>query len=280
MRQSTVQRVEPLQDSTNVRLSKLSKQEHGALLCYPGTDLKTFAPRMKQMKQLGVRELILEGDSKIGKYGVLGKGCVSVVVRAMLKNEPEVVALKIRRADANRPSMKRDFELQKLANSFGVGPRAIVATRDFFAMEYVDSMKIGKWLGRLKTRSSKKYVRKLIRNVLTQCYLLDINKLDHGELSNPSKHVLMRKNTTGPETVIIDYESASTARKCSNLTSLAQFLLLAGWQGSKVRKILGIEQKTVEQNSYISGKLIELLRSYKEDPCEETFEKIMSFIKC
>ncbi len=262
-----------------VRLAQLTKKEHGSVLCYPGTDLKTFSSRVKQLRQLGVKELILEGDSKIGKYGVLGKGCVSVAVRAVLKNEPQVVALKIRRADANRPSMQKDFELQRLANSFGVAPRAIAASRDFFAMEYVDSIKIGKWFKRLKTRTPKREVRKMIRNILTQCYLLDIHKLDHGELSNPSKHVLIRKNTPEPETVIIDYESASTNRRCSNVTSVAQFLLLGGRQGAKVGKILGIDQEVAKQ-SRISQRLIELLRGYKEAPSQESFERVMSFIKC
>lgn len=229
-----------------------------------------------------MKELILEGNSKIGKYGVLGKGCVSVVIRAVLKGEPEVLALKVRRADANRPSMQRDFELQKLANSFGVGPRAIVASQDFFAMEYVDSIKIGKWFEHLKTRTSKKYIRKLIRNILTQCYLLDIHKLDHGELSNPSKHILIRKNKFEPETVIIDFESASTGRKSANLTSVAQFLLLGGWQGAKIRKILGIDHELKQKKPAFqnSGKLIKLLRKYKEEPSEGSFEKIMSFINC
>lgn len=287
MRQSTLQTIEPPHepDNKSVRLvlSQLSKKEHGALLCYPGTDLRTFSFRVKQLRQLRVKQLILEGDSKIGKYGVLGKGCVSVVIRAVLRDKPEVVALKVRRADANRPSMQRDFELQKLANSFGVSPRAIVASQDFFAMEYVDSIKIGKWFEHLKTRTSKKYIRKLIRNILTQCYLLDIHKLDHGELSNPSKHILIRKNTLEPDTVIIDFESASTVRKSANLTSVVQFLLLGGWQGAKIRKILGIDPVLTKQKKpsfQNSGNLIKLLRTYKENPNKGSFEKVMSFINC
>ena len=159
----------------------------GEVLCYPGTDLSSFESRVKQLKELEVEYLILEGDSKVGKYGIVGRGCVSTVVKAKIKSEREIVALKIRRVDANRSDMSRDFELQKYANSFGVGPRAISASKDLFSMEFIDSTRLGKWFQALKTRTSKKYTRALIRNVLTQCCLLDINGLDHGEAQQSYK---------------------------------------------------------------------------------------------
>ncbi len=284
LRQDVIQAVEPIKRNAELRVtpSQLNQKEHGALLCYPGTDLNSFGSRVTQLKKLGVKELILEGDSKIGRYGVLGKGCVSVVVRATLKKETKVVALKIRRVDANRPSMKRDFELQKLANAFGVGPRAISSSQDFFVMEYIDSIKIGKWFEHLKTRSSKIYARKMIRNTLTQCFLLDLNRLDHGELSNPSKHILIKRDSTEPEIVIIDFESASTVRKPANLTAVAQFLFLGGWQAAKMRRILGIDtpDKSGKMRVLNRSKLIDLLREYKDRPSSESFEKILSFVKC
>jgi putative serine/threonine protein kinase len=256
-----------------VRVSKLSKKEHGAILCYPGTDLRTFTERVRQLKKLEVTNLVLEGESKIGKHGVLGKGCVSVVVRARKKNDPSIYALKIRRTDANRPSMKKDYELQKLANSFSVGPKVVSATNDLFLMEYVDAIKIGKWFAKLRTRTSKRYVRKLVRTILYQCFLLDMHSLDHGELSNPSKHILIRKQAE-PEVVIIDYESASTDRRTSNLTSVAQFLFL---NGTKIRRILGIQES---ENITRNSRLVKLLRGYKEDRTRESFEKILAYIKC
>ena len=95
----------------------------------------------------------------MGKYGIIGRGCVSTVVKARIKERDELVALKIRRVDANRTDMMHDFELQQYANSFGVGPLAISVSKDLFVMEYIDSVKIGKWFEQLKTRTSKKYTR-------------------------------------------------------------------------------------------------------------------------
>jgi putative serine/threonine protein kinase len=260
----------------HIPISVLNPDEHGTVICYPGTDLSSFDHRITQLERLGIEKLILEGDSKIGRYGVLGKGCVSVVVRAVLKNEPGVVALKIRRVDANRPSMQREFELQKLANAFGVGPRAISVTSDLFAMEYIDAVKIGKWFAHLKTRESKKYTSKLVRNILRQCFLLDLNQLDQGELSNPSKHILIRRDSIEPKITIIDFESASTARKSANLTSVAQFLFLGGAQSAKLRKILGLA--STKNLKHWRSKFIDILRDYKEGPSSEKLEGILDFL--
>jgi len=252
---------------------ELRKKKHGAVLCYPGTDLRSFESRVKQLKELGVEQLILEGDSKVGKYGIVGRGCVSTVVRAKLNSEREIVALKVRRVDANRSDMSRDYELQKYANSFGVGPRAISASKDLFAMEFIESTKLGKWFQMLKTRTSKKYTRALIRDVLTQCCLLDVNGLDHGELSNPTKHVLIW-NSEKPKTSIIDYESASRNRRISNVTAVAQFFFLGGWQSEKIRKILGMD-KDFSKEEYIAE-----LRRYKAKPSIDALEEMLAFVNC
>ena len=223
------------------------------------------------MQDIGASELVFDGPSKIGEYGIIGRGCVSIVVKARLESRSELVALKIRRTEANRADMKHDFELQSFANSLGVGPRVITCTSDLFAMEYIDSIRMGNWFRSLKTRSPKKYTRALIRSSLEQCYLLDSNGLDHGELSNPTKHILIRK-VSGPDPVIIDYESASRNRRVSNLTSVVQFFFMSSPQSRKVRKILGFEK-------FSEKKLISILREYKSHQNKESLEKVFRFLK-
>lgn len=258
-----------LEEPQKVRLAprELKKELHGSVICYPGTDLETFGIRVKQLAQIGVEELILEGDSKVGKFGIIGKGCVSIVVKAKMGNK--IAALKIRRADANRPSMKRDYELQKLANSFGVGPNAIAASDDLFAMEYVNAVKIGRWFESLRSRAPKQPARALVKDILWQCFMLDSHGLDHGEISNPSKHILIRKDSR--KSVIIDFESASTTRRPSNLTSVAAFLFLSSPQSEKMRRIVARSNKALPRDT-----LITLLGDYKREPTQTRLEKIFS----
>jgi len=269
-----------------VGIEELEPATHGSFICYPGIDLRSFPQRKKQLEKIGAKDLILEGSSKIGKFGVLGKGCVSIVVKARLEGYRDAVALKIRRVDANRPDMLRDFELQKFANSFGVGPEAINASKDLFAMEYVDSTKISRWLQDLRSRASKVYTRALIKDMLEQCYLLDINKIDHGELSNPSKHILIRKESAQPKTVVIDFESASMVRQPANLTSVAQFLFMSGRHSDKIRKIvepshsLGPKRETRRRLGSFRRSFIPLLRDYKANPERKLFEKILAHVNC
>lgn len=258
-----------------VRIRDLEDNLHGAVLCYPGTDLSSFASRKKQLRELGVKELIFEGTSKVGNLGVIGKGCVSVVVKGRFERSKEIVALKCRRIDSNRESMQRDYELQRFANTFGIGPKAISCSNDFFAMEFVESIKIGKWIEKLKTRTSKKFVRSLVRDSLTQCFILDQNGLDHGELSNPSKHILLRTDQAGSptsKTVVIDFESAGTERKVSNFTSVAQFYFLGGWQSAKFQKILGYPKNR--------ARLISYLKKYKGEPNTTNFSRFMDYVRC
>src|SRR3989475_13336831 len=92
------------------------------VLTYPKVSLPAARSRVSQLEKLGVSRLIFEGKSKIGSLGILGIGTVSVVVRSEVGEE--VLALKIRRTDANRPGMKEEFDLTRLANRSGIGARA------------------------------------------------------------------------------------------------------------------------------------------------------------
>jgi len=70
----------------------------------------------------------------------------------------------------------------------------------------------------------------LYKKILEDCYSLDRIGLDHGELSNLSKHVIVGRKIT-----VIDFESSSTDRKVSNVTSATQALCI----GSGISKIIG-----------------------------------------
>jgi putative serine/threonine protein kinase len=263
--------------SQRVSVSELSPEVHGSVLCYPGKVLESFEHRKKQLEGLGVREIIFEGQSKIGNLGVVGKGCVSIVVKAVVDNRQGPVALKIRRVDGNRPNMFHDYEMQRLANSVGVGPKAIAVSDDFFAMEYIAAARIGMWIESLNSKSSKKETRSLVRQILLGCFKLDEIGVDHGELSNPSKHILIPPKSKEP--VIIDYESASLNRKPANLTSVAQFLFLGSWKGERILKLV-LPRDLGNADSDLRQELLRLLRDYKKSPNQSSLHGILKFVHC
>src|SRR5574340_1595057 len=105
-------------------------------------------------------------------------------------------------------------------------------------MEYVEGKKITDWVRDLKGRGSAAKLRSVVRQVLEDCYNLDKINLDHGELSYIYKHVIVGKSPC-----IIDFESASTDRRTSNVTSATQGIFIGSGLAHIVKKIIKIPNK-------------------------------------
>jgi len=117
-----------------------------------------------------------------------------------------------------------------------------------------------KWLDKQRGKVS---VRKVLREVLEQCWQLDIAGLDHGELSHAPKHIIIDKKGT---LFIVDFETASLNRKPSNVTSICQYLFISGLVAKKVAERLGEANKK---------KIVEALRYYKSNRTSDNFERVL-----
>jgi len=240
----------------------VSCRELVSIISYPReiTD-RELIERLKELEILNVSSILPGGRVKIGKFSILGKGSVGLVVRVENKNNNKPCALKIRRSDANRISMEREAKLQQAANSIGVGPTIIGYSGNFILMELIDGISIGDWIN--DQRITRDQIRKVIINTLEQCYKLDRANLDHGELSHITNHVLVSENGNS---YIIDFETSSTHRKTSNVTAAAHSLLLSGLISKRVIDTIQIVDRE---------KIIELLRVYKWNQTRTTFDKIL-----
>ncbi|MCS4538974.1 MAG: serine/threonine protein kinase [Thaumarchaeota archaeon] len=250
-------------ESLLVPIEDLAKKPWRAILAYPRGDLRTCKGRIKEFKSLGIKQVEFSGNVTIGNIQVLGKGCTSIVVKAMLNGKR--IALKIRRTDSNRPSVVREVELQKLANKTGVGPKVFASSRNVVAMELLDGTDILQWVKNLKGKGSTTVLRSRIIEILQQCFLLDSIGLDHGELSNLRKHVIV-----GDKAGILDFETASLGRRVSNVTATAQYLFIGGPAASAIRRRLGLTD--------VSG-IIAVLRDYKKGRSKKSFHRILTKLK-
>lgn len=241
-------------------VEKLASKPYPTALCYPNPDRKEVQRRIGELKSLGVKALIFQGKTLIGSLPILGKGCVSIVVKAETKRGVEV--LKIRRMDADRPSMQREAEMLSLANRVGVGPKLSSHTENFMLMDLATGEPITSWIRRIKGKGTTARLRIAIRSIADQCFKLDQLGLDHGELSNPSKHIFVDEG----KVTIIDFETASTSRRTSNLTALVQYVFIGGPVSRKVRRILRTPSQEV---------LVPLLRAYKNDRDDSLYHKIL-----
>ncbi len=128
---------------------------------------------------------------------------------------------KVERSDSTRKHMlEREAFNLKLANSRHIGPRLV--TYDFFyrilLMEYIKGETFREWI--FSKKRKKKEVSLFVKELLRQGKKLDELGLDHGQLAGRGVNILVRKG----KPVIIDFEKASTHRKCHNRAVLEAFL--------------------------------------------------------
>jgi len=154
---------------------------------------------VRELCAAGVTSLRFSGSTLIDGVPVLGKGCVGIVTLAEL--DGITVALKIRRDDADRPSMTNEGRLLRLANSVNVGPHLITATRNFLAMEVFNGLPLFKW-AETRPASNMRGVKEVLETLLYSCFRLDAVGLDHGELSHAPKNVLVSPRGEG---CIVDF---------------------------------------------------------------------------
>jgi putative serine/threonine protein kinase len=246
--------------SVTVPVQELNAEPFASVVCYPRVTPDEIQSRLQELKELGVESVEFSGKGAAFTLPVLGKGYVGIVVVAHVGLAK--YALKIQRVDSDRESLERESELLAKANSVGVGPKLVGVTKHLLLMELVDGDFLEKWLENYRTPNS---VRKVLSDILEQCWRLDEIGLDHGELSKAPKHILMNK---ADEPFIVDFETASTNRNASNVTSVCQFLFQGNSNVCKtIAEVLGQKNR---------DKLIRVLKCYKKERNRINFEAILA----
>jgi len=241
-----------------ITIENLSEEPYASIICYPKPSKAELKKRLEELQRLGVETLEFSGEKQALNTPILGKGCVGIVTIAYINGKK--AALKIRRVDADRSRMQQEAKMLKKANSVHVGPRLLGVSKNFLLMQFIDGDLLPKWM---EKRKQKALMVKILREVLEQCWRLDIAGLDHGELSHAPKHIIIDKKN---KPFIVDFETASLNRKPSNVTSICQFLFISGVVAEKVAEKLGEKDKKA---------IIEVLRRYKSDRTRENFETVL-----
>jgi putative serine/threonine protein kinase len=242
-----------------LNVEDLAKEPYASILCYPHAEPSETERRIDELKELGITSVEFLGDIPIYGIPVLGKGQVGVVIVAIVGGERS--ALKMHRLDSNRDNFFTEAEMLKYANGAGVGPRFISVSKNFMLSQYIDG---GLLADRLSERKEKAIYIATLTDVLEQCRRLDEAGIDHGELSEAHRHLLV--DSTG-KPFIVDFETASLQRRTSNVTSVCQHLFLGNSVISKlVREVLGEIDKDLFRIA---------LRNYKNEHSEEHFEALL-----
>ena len=231
------------------------------LLTYPLFDEKTFENRMRELSSLDINALFSFGNVQLKFSQIIGKGSVGLVT--LVKSKNKLLALKIRRTDANRVNMYDEVLYHSLANSIGIGAFLENFSENFILMEYVKGLNIESWYD---SQTSAKKVLNCTNEILRQSFLLDCLNLDHGQLSRLDRHIVVSPD--GLPT-ILDFETSSTKRRCSNVTSVSQSIFLHGPIHAKLTDVINKERTDI----------IKSIKEYKKQMNRETFQCILDLLK-
>ena len=242
--------------------------ELGNIISYPEFSAEEYSRRLDEICSFGITHFLPAGRTRIGKMIIAGKGCVSIVLKVRAKGK-KICALKIRRTDANRPSMNREAHLHGIANCAGVGPFLFQSSENIITMEFIDGLSIVNWVEKHDDAAADE-VTNLAVSILEQCYRLDTARIDHGQLSCINHHIIVSSKSNKNIANIVDFESSSTQRKPSNVTAAAQSLFLGGSISNQMKQLIQLPQRE---------KIIELLKTYKSNPNRINFDNIVGMLR-
>ncbi len=246
-----------------VPVDQLNQEPFASVMCFPKPSEAELQSRIEELRSHGVTALEFSGAASLFGVAVpvLGKGFVGIVVVAHL-NEKRV-AVKIRRADADRADLLHEAHMLSVANSADVAPKLIAASKNFLLMHLIDGDLLPNWL---KTNKDKAAVKLVLGQVLEQCFRLDHAGLDHGELSKAPKHLLVDK---AGKVFIVDFETASIERRTANVTAVCQYLFAGNSSASKILAEIFGERNRLE--------MIGALKAYKKNRTREHFVGLLEF---
>ena len=244
-----------------VTIEHLNEEPYVSLICFPKPSEVELQNRMEELRNHGVSALEFSGKSSV--FGVplpvLGKGFVGIVVIAHLKGER--VAVKIRRVDSDRVDLLHEAEMLSKANRVNVAPKLVAASKNFLFMQLIDGELLPSWL---KANKEVFLVKKVLQDVLENCFRLDEIGLDHGELSKAPKHVIVDSKL---KPWIVDFETASDKRKPANLPAMCHFLFSSpGEVARTISATLGERDKE---------RVVEALHHYKRCRSHESYERVL-----
>jgi putative serine/threonine protein kinase len=248
-----------MKENITLPLEGLKEEPYASILCYPERTNDEIQNRLRELELHGVTAIEFTGKGNAFNVPVLGKGYVGIVVTAQRYGQR--LALKMRRVDADRKDLFHEAKMLEIANSAGVGPTLVDVSKNFLLMQLIDGDLLPSWLNETRQATT---LRNVLREVVEQCWHLDLTGLDHGELSKAPKHVIVDPHL---QPWIVDFETSSDTRKPANVTAICQYLFMSlGPIPQRISEILG------ERNR---DELIKEIRNYKSEKSREHLDELL-----
>ncbi len=245
----------------------MSKYEHliKALLAF-NADRGYIDDVIRQSEELKIEDYLDYGEILLHTgVHVVGKGQNSIVMMCRLAHHSNELVSKILRPDASRKDLIHEAEILRRVNQIGIGPRMVNNSTKIIVMEYVKGKPLHKFI---REETNLQNIRTVIIEILEQAFKLDINGIQHSELSRLGEHILVTRDL---KIYIIDFESGKIRSDpiSKNVTQVVNALIMGkSSECEKVRKALNVDDKKIRE-------IIELLREYKKEPSRNIFNRLI-----
>jgi HemK-related putative methylase len=157
-----------------------------------------------------------------------------------------------------------ESQFLKKVNELGIGPTFYYFKEGRLGMEFIEGERILEFLESEKTSRSQAIF--VVKDVLRQCFVLDCAGITKEEMTNPYKHILVKKQGVQRIPVFIDFERSKHQRHPSNLTQVLQFIT-----SNKVKSLLEKKGIIISRLDYNEN----IVKQYKEKPAIGFYLEIM-----
>jgi release factor glutamine methyltransferase len=207
---------------------------------------------LRELERKGVEQIKYFTHGKRGNIftGVIDK---SKLVKKFFPTQSDIVkvGIKVKREESKAMSrMENESNWLKVLNKKNIGPRYMFSGEDYLVYQFAEGEFILDWA---KDKPIEE-VKKVLLEVLEQCYIMDSLGVNKEEMHHPMKHVIVGENV-----VLLDFERCSRTEKPKNVTQVIEFIC---------RMDLGLNK----------DQLRELAQEYKNDLSREKFDFIRGFL--
>lgn len=218
------------------------------------------------------KNLLKEWESRgIEHICYFTKGHRGILFKGKWNNKKVVIKAQNPASKAVGRIQNEAFWIKRL-NKKGIGPKLCFSTKDYFVYRYIPGLFILDYLKKMKkNKKTEKMIKRIIKNIFHQIYILDSMYIDKEEMHHPLKHIIINPQN---KPVMVDFERCHNVKKPKNITQFCQFL-----RSRAVRNILKNIGVWYDRGiGYNPRRLMELAKEYKHRPGQENLDKIMDYL--
>lgn len=203
----------------------------------------------KIVKSRILRELERKGFSGVKFFAHGKRGNVFV---GYYKNKKAAIKVK-RKESLALERLKNEVKWLRILNKKNIGPRLLFYGENYLVYGFVEGDFVLDWIK--KNESKKEKIRKIIAEVLRQCFIMDGLGVNKEEMHRPIKHIVINKKN---KLTLIDFERCYKTERPHNVTQFGVFLM---------------------KNKLVNEKMLGLLKEYKREISKKVFNRILKLTK-